>query len=99
MTVSIHCSTHRLTHRFANQKLTLTLGLTSHTLFYTKFWHEATCHKLTEVITLVNLMVNPNPCLEHSTTEEAMQTCITAGVTTVGPLLTAAANVWPATRD
>ena len=44
----------RLTHGFANQRLTLTLGLTLRTLFvHAKFWRETMHHKLTRVISRV----------------------------------------------
>jgi len=50
---SFDCSVFRLTHRFANLRLTLALGLTSRTLFHAKFWPETIHHKLTRVISRV----------------------------------------------
>jgi len=32
-----------------------------------KFWSGTTYHELTRVISRVNLMVNPNPCMEQMT--------------------------------
>jgi len=55
-----------LTHGFANLWLTLTLGLTSCTLAWS-IWRGTTCHELTRIISRVNLVVNPNPCIEQLT--------------------------------
>jgi len=57
----------RLTRGFANQRLTFTLGRTSHALFCAIFWHGRMCHELTGVISQVNFVANSNSCMEQLT--------------------------------